>query len=178
VDRVQAENSVLASVRGWWDAPDVGPVLRAVAGRAAGRGGAGVGRVREVLRPVRRLQEGLRQGVQGNAAQARPSGLPKLDVKAIAGKAVEKAAGVARRRSRGSTRTERHDQGAAPGVPRRGPRNIDYDAKTTGENRQGQFVNSEYEAKPPLWKMGFRAGREATEAARGFAKEWLRRAAE
>jgi hypothetical protein len=48
---------------------------------------------------------------------------------------------------------------------------IDYDAKTSGPSHA--FVDAGYEAKPPLWKMGYRAGKEATEAARAFAKEWM-----
>ena len=48
---------------------------------------------------------------------------------------------------------------------------IDYDAKTSGASKT--FVDAAYEAKPPLWKMGYRAGKETTEAARAFAKEWM-----
>jgi hypothetical protein len=35
------------------------------------------------------------------------------------------------------------------------------------------FVNNDYERKPPEWKLCFRAGKEATAAARVFASDWL-----
>ncbi|WP_224994421.1 hypothetical protein [Cesiribacter sp. SM1] len=36
------------------------------------------------------------------------------------------------------------------------------------------FVNQEYESKPEEWKKAFRAGNEATAAARQFAGQWLK----
>ena len=36
-----------------------------------------------------------------------------------------------------------------------------------------RFVNPIYESKNQEWKQGFRAGKEATEMARAFAKQWL-----
>jgi hypothetical protein len=36
-----------------------------------------------------------------------------------------------------------------------------------------RFANEDYEGKPAEWKICFRAGKEATEAARAFARSWL-----
>jgi hypothetical protein len=50
---------------------------------------------------------------------------------------------------------------------------IDYAAKLKPRGDKMVFVNEAYEQKPPEWKLYFRAGREATEAARALAKAWL-----
>ncbi|MHB8094384.1 MAG: hypothetical protein ACYDH0_05515 [Candidatus Aminicenantales bacterium] len=50
---------------------------------------------------------------------------------------------------------------------------VDYGAKLTPRNDRMIFVNPAYEAKPAHWKTCFRAGKEATEAARVFARAWL-----
>jgi len=50
---------------------------------------------------------------------------------------------------------------------------VDYGAKLTARGDKMVFVNPAYEAKPPHWKTCFRAGKEATEAARAFARAWL-----
>lgn len=54
-------------------------------------------------------------------------------------------------------------------------RDIDYAAALkVGPTGQRVFAKEEYEAKSPEWKMGFRAGKEATEAARAFVTAWLK----
>ncbi len=50
---------------------------------------------------------------------------------------------------------------------------VDFSAGLRTENGKKYFVKSEYESKPSHWKSFFRAGREATEAARANAKAWL-----
>jgi len=50
---------------------------------------------------------------------------------------------------------------------------IDYAAKLTPRGDKMVFASDAYEQKPAEWKLCFRAGREATEAARSFAKAWL-----
>ena len=47
---------------------------------------------------------------------------------------------------------------------------VDFGAKTAN----GRFVDATNEAKPPEWKMCYRAGKEATDAARGVAESWLK----
>ena len=48
---------------------------------------------------------------------------------------------------------------------------VDYAAKL---NANGTFANPAYQAKPSQWKMCYRAGREATGAARAAAEAWLK----
>jgi len=50
---------------------------------------------------------------------------------------------------------------------------IDFAAKLMPQGKKMVFANAQYEQKPPEWKLCFRAGREATEAARAFAQSWL-----
>jgi hypothetical protein len=50
---------------------------------------------------------------------------------------------------------------------------VDFNAALKEEYRVKKFVNAAYEKKPAEWKMAYRAGRPAVEAARTFAKAWL-----
>jgi len=50
---------------------------------------------------------------------------------------------------------------------------VDYAAKLVPRGDKMVFVSNDYEQKSPEWKICFRAGKEATEAARAFAKAWL-----
>lgn len=50
---------------------------------------------------------------------------------------------------------------------------VDYAAALQQKETKKYFANPAYEAKPETWKMAFRAGREATEGARAYAKTWL-----
>ncbi len=50
---------------------------------------------------------------------------------------------------------------------------VDYSAQLTGTGRQKRFVNQDYEAKPAMWKMLYRAGKVPGEAARAFAEQWM-----
>jgi len=172
IDRIQAENSVLGAVRGWWDPPDVTDVLRALP--ASERAAA-----------VRELGGFVKEYVQGadfkkNYAKAwkdtqpkRGFGMPKIDVKSMTTKAEK----MARHDSTRAKEAASLDKDPNVTIRRRlqqfldDTANIDYDAKTSGSSHT--FVDASNEAKPPLWKMGYRAGRDATEAARAFAKEWM-----
>lgn len=52
-------------------------------------------------------------------------------------------------------------------------KDVDFDAQTTkGPGGLTVFVESKYEAKPADWKRAFRAGKEATQAARAVAEQW------
>lgn len=51
---------------------------------------------------------------------------------------------------------------------------VDFDAKIVAKNGKMVFENPAYESKSPQWKMCFRAGREATAAARAAAQTWLK----
>ncbi len=50
---------------------------------------------------------------------------------------------------------------------------VDFAAALKPRDGKTVFVRDDYEAKPAEWKICFRAGREATAAARAFAKAWL-----
>jgi hypothetical protein len=50
---------------------------------------------------------------------------------------------------------------------------IDFSAKLVARGSQMRFANEDYEGKPDEWKICFRAGQEATAAARAFAQSWL-----
>jgi hypothetical protein len=50
---------------------------------------------------------------------------------------------------------------------------IDFSAKLVASGSQMRFANADYEGKPDEWKICFRAGQEATVAARAFAQTWL-----
>ena len=51
---------------------------------------------------------------------------------------------------------------------------VDFTAELKEKNGLKRFVNPAYEAKSTEWKQAFRAGKEATEAARNFAEQWLK----
>ncbi len=51
---------------------------------------------------------------------------------------------------------------------------VDFDAKLVPSGRLMRFANPEYEQQKPLWKICYRAGRDAVSAARESAQAWLR----
>lgn len=51
---------------------------------------------------------------------------------------------------------------------------VDFEAQLQGTGSYRTFVKPEYESRPPVWKMCFRAGPEATQAARSFAEAWIK----
>ncbi len=50
---------------------------------------------------------------------------------------------------------------------------VDFAARLVPRGEHKVFVRGDYEKMPPEWKLCFRAGREATAAARAFAVAWL-----
>jgi cell division protein FtsN len=50
---------------------------------------------------------------------------------------------------------------------------VNYGAQLVEKDRRKVFVDEALEAKSPQWKMAFRAGKPATDAARAFAQKWL-----
>lgn len=51
---------------------------------------------------------------------------------------------------------------------------VNHGAKLVKQGDKMRFEDPALEAKPAEWKLCFRAGREATDAARAFAAEWLK----
>jgi recombinational DNA repair ATPase RecF len=55
-----------------------------------------------------------------------------------------------------------------------GSKDVDFSAQTaTNQYNREVFVKQEYESKSSLWKLCYRAGKEATNAGRSFAQKWL-----
>lgn len=52
-------------------------------------------------------------------------------------------------------------------------RDINFNAQLTDKNGKKVFADPSLEARPAEWKMLFRAGKPATDAARAFAQKWL-----
>ncbi|HYB96704.1 MAG TPA: hypothetical protein VEC39_17150 [Vicinamibacterales bacterium] len=52
-------------------------------------------------------------------------------------------------------------------------KDIDFNAKLVDKGDKKVFADPTLEAKPAAWKMTFRAGKPATDAARAFAQRWL-----
>jgi len=50
---------------------------------------------------------------------------------------------------------------------------VDFSARLEPRGDMMIFAREEYEEKSPEWKLCYRAGKEATEAARAFARNWL-----
>lgn len=54
-------------------------------------------------------------------------------------------------------------------------KDLDFNAKLVpAGGGQMRFADPRYESKPDQWKLCYRAGKDATEAARAFATDWLR----
>lgn len=51
---------------------------------------------------------------------------------------------------------------------------VDFNAELTEKNGRKKFVNPAYEAKPSVWKMIFRAGKDVNDVTRSFAEQWLK----
>ena len=52
-------------------------------------------------------------------------------------------------------------------------RDVDFSAQLVEKDKKKVFADSALEGKPGEWKMSFRAGKPATDAARAFAQKWL-----
>ena len=53
-------------------------------------------------------------------------------------------------------------------------KDVDFDARLVPAGRLMRFADPRYEEKPPVWKLCYRAGREAAAAAREAAQDWLK----
>ncbi|HSL20564.1 MAG TPA: hypothetical protein VK886_03450 [Vicinamibacterales bacterium] len=51
---------------------------------------------------------------------------------------------------------------------------VDYNARLVKQGNVMRFASPDLENKPDEWKLCFRAGKQATDAARAFAMEWLK----
>jgi hypothetical protein len=172
-DEVQLENSLFGMLRGWPSSPTVPAAVRALPTDQK------VAAVR-VLGEFAKAYYGSAEFKKNYARAYKDSkprtgfGLPRLDVKQLAGKALEKAAGAG---EKDDSRTL--DKSPDVQLKKRlqafldATADVDFDAKTEGSGSVRRFVDPEHEAKPAEWKMCFRAGRDVSRAVRTFAEEWL-----
>jgi len=52
-------------------------------------------------------------------------------------------------------------------------KDVAYDARLIEKDKKKVFADPDLEARPAAWKLAFRAGKPATDAARTFAQKWL-----
>ena len=52
-------------------------------------------------------------------------------------------------------------------------RDVDFSAQLVDKDSKKVFADADLEARPAEWKMSFRAGKPAIDAARAFAEKWL-----
>jgi hypothetical protein len=52
-------------------------------------------------------------------------------------------------------------------------KDVAYEAKLVDRDKKKVFAEAAFESKPAEWKLAFRAGKPATDAARAFAQKWL-----
>lgn len=172
LDREQVEMSVMNAFRGAWYPFDVTDALRQL---PPNQRGAAVRAIGEFARGYVG-SPAFKKAYAEAYKQSKPKGfgLPSLSARALADKAIEKAQG---RTASGDS--DALDKNPNVTLKRRLEQflelsaDVNFAAETTGEGPARRFVKPEDEAKPREWKMCFRAGPEATAAARAFAKEWL-----
>ncbi len=172
LDRIQVENSTLGAFNGWFSPPDM-DMLKALPPK-------------ERAAAVTALGGFLKQYVQSPSFKiayakayknSKPRGgslLGSLNTRALLARGAEKV--MARDQA-----ADPHALDKDPNVTLRrrlqsflsATEDVDFAAVTHGEGGSRRFELAEYESKPPEWKMCYRAGPEATAAARAFAEQWL-----
>ena len=172
LDRVQIENSFFGAIRGWYGAPDMA-VLKALPPDQRAAAVTALGTVlKEYVRST-----GFRTEYAKVYKNSRPKGLGMLgglNPRSLLDKGRDKAMG-----NKAEADKSALDKDPNVTLKRRlqsfldATADVDFDAAIKGEGSSRRFVDKQYEAKPPEWKMCFRAGKEASGAARAFAKGWL-----
>ncbi len=167
------QNSFFAAINGSYQAPPIPDLVRALPAdqqRAAVRTMAGVAK-------TFMGSSEFKKDYSAAYKRTKPKGfgIPNLSVDALTGSAADKALGEEKKEEPWKLEKDPNAQ-----LRKRlksflsVTEDVDFDAATTGSNRRGQFNNSEYETKPPEWKMCFRAGPEVADEVRTVAKEWLK----
>lgn len=167
------QNAFFSTLRGWPNAPSVPSALRSL---PADQKVAAVRTLGAFAKAYFASAEFKKDYVKA-WKESKPKmgfGLPKIDVQAIAGKAVDKALG-----SESKADANKLDKDPNAQLKKRlqafleVTADVDFQAKTAGTGSARRFADEENEAKPREWKMCFRAGPEVTAAAREFAEQWL-----
>jgi hypothetical protein len=174
-DEAQLQNAMFSALRGWYSAPDVPQVVRALPADERVQVIETMGTFAKTYYKSPDFKKGYADAYK----QSKPKGfgLGSLNVKAMAKAAAEKA--VAEKTGAGKAADALAlDNDPDVQLAKRleaflaATEDVDFDAKTQGEGIK-RFVKDEYEAKAPEWKMCYRAGKETTEAIRAFARDWL-----
>jgi hypothetical protein len=172
LDRVQVENSTLGAFNGWYSAPD----MKALKALPPGERAAAVTALGGFLKEY--VQSGSFRAEYAKAYKnSKPKGgglLASLNTRSLLAKGTDKVMG---RQAESNPNALDKD----PDVTLRkrlrsfldATRDVDFEAETRGTGGSRRFVLPTDEARPPEWKMCFRAGPEATGAARSFAQKWL-----
>lgn len=171
-DETQIHQSLFNALRGWYNAPDVPSLVRALPTEDR----VAVVNTLGAFAKAYFGSPGFKKEYLDAFKQAKPKrfGLPSLNVKDLAKSAAQKAV-------EGEKKAEPNALDKNPKVQlgRRlrafldATEDVDFDAATQRAGSYTLFVKQEYEAKPAEWKMCYRAGKETTEAIRAFARDWL-----
>lgn len=175
-DPEQLRVSMFGALRGFYALPDVKPAVRALPAEQKVAAVQTLGAFAKATfasaefkkRYVSKWKEGKPRGLH----------MPSVSMKGLAKAAVEKA------KSEEKTQEKAADLYALDKDPNMqlkraleaylaATEDVDYDAATHGEGGMRRFDKAEYENKPPAWKLSFRAGKDAGEAIRAFARDWL-----
>ncbi len=171
-DPEQLRQSLFGAMRGWYGLPDVPEAVRAL---PADQKVAAVQTLGAFAKAYFGSADFKKDYVSAyKQSKPRGFGLPSLDPKALARKAVEKAAG--KDKPAPSTSLDKDPKAQLRGrltAFLAATDGVDYAAITHASGGVKIFDNDEYEAKPKEWKMCYRAGKETAEALRAFARDWL-----
>jgi hypothetical protein len=130
------------------------------------------------LPPDQRAQ--IEQALNAAQALAEKMNTPEMRQMRVDGIKAERAARATQYEQELATWTRDYPENPAPVIARRlreflaASEDIDFDATLVSRNGKMVFEKDAYEQKPVLWKMYYRAGREATTAARAAAQAWLK----
>ena len=172
LDRVQIENSLLGALRGWYGAPDM-KLLKAL---PPDQRAAAVTTLGAFLKEYTRSTDFKTMYLKA-WKNSKPKGLGMLgglNAKSLLDKGKDKVLGNQAEADKSAL-----DKDPNVTLKRRlqsfldATADVDFEAEIKGEGGSRRFVDKQYEARPPEWKMCFRAGKEASDAARAFAKGWL-----
>jgi hypothetical protein len=117
------------------------------------------------------------KAAQASIAQASTPEMRKLRLDGIK---AERAGRTTQYQQELATWTRNWPENAAPVIAKRlreflaASADVDFAATLTPRNGKMVFANPDYEQKPGQWKLCYRAGREATGAARAAVQAWLK----
>jgi len=167
----QLHQSLFSALRGWYYAPPVPSVVRAL---PAAQRVAAVNTLGAFAKAYFASDEFKKDyGKAYKETKPKGFGLPRINPEALAKAALDKA----QNKSKADNGTLEKSPDAQ--LKKRleaflaSTADVDFAATTRSGGGMRYFEKPEYESKPSEWKMCFRAGKETTEALRAFARGWL-----